>query len=101
MINEVAEVLAEISKVRRSVHHRQRVIECERKHLINEQVRIRSRYEDDWLRGLEKLLYIDFQEEAKKIRYKLATSTAPVGPAHAAAMQLGLHHRAKQFAGTY
>ena len=73
-IREVAMALQSIAVAREGLVQYHRGLETERKQVFNEQIRVRARLEDEWLRGIEKLLYSDFLNESKRV--KLIMSTA-------------------------
>eukprot|EP01062_Namystynia_karyoxenos_P082996 TRINITY_DN9457_c0_g4_i1.p1 TRINITY_DN9457_c0_g4~~TRINITY_DN9457_c0_g4_i1.p1 ORF type:complete len:194 (+),score=67.42 TRINITY_DN9457_c0_g4_i1:94-675(+) len=79
--------LVGIEKSKAAAVQKQRALESDRKRLSNEQMRHRSRIEDDWLRGFEHLLYIDFIEGARRIRQRALQPPGGYGsarPAHGA-----------------
>ena len=94
LLQEVRTALRGVAKMREDVHQRQRGFEVQRKQMGNEQVRVRARLEDSWLRGLEKILYSDFEEETKRIRLRQATADNALvsrGSAHNAALVIALN----------
>ena len=92
MLQLVDSLLREISERRKVVQYAERVMESERKVVVNEHTRNRARIEDEWLRGLEKLLYITAADDAKRIKSKindtLKVHLLPQGSAHTAVMSL-------------
>eukprot|EP01063_Lacrimia_lanifica_P020837 TRINITY_DN28117_c0_g1_i1.p1 TRINITY_DN28117_c0_g1~~TRINITY_DN28117_c0_g1_i1.p1 ORF type:complete len:187 (+),score=60.97 TRINITY_DN28117_c0_g1_i1:56-562(+) len=89
MILHMEGIMQHIAKLKMNAMQQARAAEASRKQVVNEQVRVRARIEDDWLRGLEKLLYGDFIEGAKRLRIKMKP-TPPAGSAHNAALTIAL-----------
>eukprot|EP00756_Hemistasia_phaeocysticola_P035901 Hpha_TRINITY_DN16611_c2_g2::TRINITY_DN16611_c2_g2_i1::g.179625::m.179625 len=89
MLELVDSLLRGIDALKQAAAQHQRALEHDRKRVGNEQMRQRGRIEDDWLRGYEKLLYVDFIDGARKARQKAgpptranAAATRGIHPAH-------------------
>eukprot|EP01065_Artemidia_motanka_P013776 TRINITY_DN1772_c1_g1_i2.p1 TRINITY_DN1772_c1_g1~~TRINITY_DN1772_c1_g1_i2.p1 ORF type:complete len:165 (+),score=52.70 TRINITY_DN1772_c1_g1_i2:181-675(+) len=70
MLALVEKELLGIDSLKRAAAQQQRALEHSRKRLSNEQTRHRVRIDDDWLRGYERLLYVDFVDGARRVRQR-------------------------------
>eukprot|EP00755_Sulcionema_specki_P006613 Sspe_Gene.35925::Locus_17397_Transcript_1_1_Confidence_1.000_Length_2653::g.35925::m.35925 len=109
MLEEVEERLREVVRLKELAIQHRRALAVERTKLVNQQVRLRAKIDDEWLRGFERIAYLDFPEAMRRLRKTQGTTpSSPAlrtahGPGHFAATQLACYPKGKppQFFRTF